>query len=69
LNPKSRNMAASVKACLQNNARESGRAFAELLQLYAMERFLYRLSQSNYADKFVLKGALLFPNCKHSFFH
>ena len=35
-----RNMAASVKARLQNTARESGKAFAELLQLYVMERFL-----------------------------
>lgn len=25
-----------------------------------MERFLYRLSKSKYANKFVLKGALLF---------
>ena len=54
------NIAASVKARLQNIARESGNTFAELLQLYVMERFLYRLSQSDYADKFVLKGALLF---------
>jgi hypothetical protein len=54
------NMAESVKARLQNTARESGKPFAELLQLYVMERFLYRLSQSDYAEKFVLKGALLF---------
>lgn len=56
----SKNIAASVKARLQNIAREGGNTFAELLQLYVMERFLYRLSQSNYADTFVLKGALLF---------
>ena len=56
----SRNIAASVKARLQNIARESGNVFAELLQLYVMERFLYRLSQSDYVDMFVLKGALLF---------
>lgn len=56
----SRNIAASVKARLQNIAREGGNTFAELLQLYVMERFLYRLSQSDYADRFILKGALLF---------
>lgn len=54
------NVAASVKARLQNKARESGRVYNELLQLYAMERFLYRLSKSAHSDKFVLKGALLF---------
>jgi len=54
------NVAASVKARLLNRARETGAIYGELLQLYAMERFLYRLSQSDYADQFVLKGALLF---------
>ena len=54
------NLAASVKARLLNRARETDTAFSELLQLYAMERFLYRLSQSEYANQFVLKGALLF---------
>ncbi|MCK4564039.1 MAG: hypothetical protein KAU94_05145 [Verrucomicrobia bacterium] len=54
------NIAASVKARLQNIAREGGNTFAELLQLYVMERFLYRLSKSDYADTFILKGALLF---------
>ena len=61
------NMAASVKARLHNTARESGQAFAELLQLYTMERFLYRLSQSDHADKFVLKGALLFMVWKSAY--
>ena len=31
----------------------------ELLQYYAMERFLLRMSKSGHADSFVLKGALL----------
>ena len=30
------------------------------MQYYGMERFLYRFSKSKYADKFILKGALLF---------
>jgi hypothetical protein len=55
-----KNMEASVRALLQNKARETNRPFAEILQYYGMERFLYRFSRSKYADKFVLKGALLF---------
>jgi len=55
-----KNIAASVHQRLLNKARESKRTFNELLQYFAMERFLYRLSKSPYADKFVLKGALMF---------
>jgi len=54
------NLGASVRALLQNKAKETNRPFAEVLQYYGIERFLYRFSQSEYADKFVLKGALLF---------
>jgi len=54
------NIAASVHARLRNVARERGRPFDELLQYYVMERFLYRLSRSVHADKFILKGALMF---------
>ena len=55
-----KNIEASVKALLQNKARETNRPFAEVLQYYGMERFLYRFSRSKYTDRFVLKGALLF---------
>ena len=55
-----KNIEASVKAQLQNKAKEANRPFAEILRYYGMERFLYRFSKSKYADKFVLKGALLF---------
>ena len=54
------NMPASIRARLQNKAKETNRPFAEVLQYYGIERFLYRFSQSKYADKFILKGALLF---------
>lgn len=54
------NLGASVRARLQNKAKETNRPFAEVLQYYGIERFLYRFSQSEFADKFVLKGALLF---------
>lgn len=53
------NIAASVHARLMNLARTEGRSFNDLLQFYAMERFLYRLSRSAHAAKFILKGALL----------
>jgi len=57
---KNKNIEASVRARLQNKAKEMNRPFAEVLQYYGMERFLYRFSLSGYADKFILKGALLF---------
>jgi len=56
----SRNVAASVHQRLKNVARETDRPFDEVLQYFAMERFLHRLSISKHADSFVLKGALLF---------
>lgn len=48
------NIAASVRQRLLNKARETGRPFSELLQYFAMERFLYRLSKSAHADKFIV---------------
>ena len=53
------NIAASVHQRLLNMARASSRPFNELLQHYAIERFLYRLSNTGHADQFVLKGALM----------
>jgi len=57
---KPKNIAASVRQRLFNIAKSSDRPFQEVLQYYAMERFLYRLTQSPHADRFVLKGALMF---------
>jgi len=54
-----KDIAASVRQRLLNRAKETDRPFNELLQYYAMERFLYRLSKSRYSDNFVLKGALM----------
>lgn len=54
-----KNIAASVRQRLLNRARRDQRPFAELLQYYGMERFLYRLSQSTHAQRFILKGALM----------
>lgn len=55
-----RDIPASVRGQLKNLARKSGRPLQELMQYFVMERFLFRLSQSEYADRFVLKGALMF---------
>lgn len=54
-----KNLQASVQARLQNHARASKRPFQELLQYYAMERFLYRLSKTPHRVRFLLKGALM----------
>jgi predicted nucleotidyltransferase component of viral defense system len=53
------NLAASVHRRLLNEARASGRPFNEVLQHYAMGRFIARLARSRHADRFVLKGGLL----------
>lgn len=53
-------LAASVHQRLLNRSRKYAEDFNLLLVRYAIERFLYRLSQSPYADRFILKGALLF---------
>ena len=58
--PASKNVAASVHQRLLNVARETGKPFIEVLQYFAMERLLYRLSCSGHKDSFVLKGALPF---------
>jgi predicted nucleotidyltransferase component of viral defense system len=57
---KIKDLPASIHERLLQQARVSGRPLNELLQYYAIERFLYRLSCSRYAGQFVLKGALLF---------
>lgn len=53
------NIPASARQRLLNRAKIDRRPFNELLQYYAMERFLYRLSKSAHADRFILKGALM----------
>jgi hypothetical protein len=53
------NVVASVLARLRNHSKSSGAPFQQVLQQYAMERFLYRISKSKYAQSVILKGALL----------
>lgn len=54
------NTAASIHQRILNKAASEHRPFNELLQYYAMERFLYRLGESPHCIHFVLKGALVF---------
>ena len=53
------NLAASIHRRLLNEARAGGRPFNELLQHYAMRRFMERLARSQHAERFILKGGLL----------
>ncbi|MCP1469329.1 putative nucleotidyltransferase component of viral defense system [Sphingobium sp. OAS761] len=53
------NLAKSVKDRLLNISRREGRAFDVLLVRFALERLLYRLSVSEYRERFVLKGGML----------
>jgi len=53
------NVSASVRQQLLNRSKADNRPFNELLQYYAMERFLYRLSMSDHAQHYILKGALM----------
>ena len=55
-----KNVAHSVRQRLLNRAKETGQPNDLVLVRYALERLLYRLSVSAHAERFVLKGALLF---------
>jgi hypothetical protein len=55
-----RDHAASVRARLLNVAKATGTDFNLVLVRFALERLSFRLSTSAHADRFVLKGALLF---------
>lgn len=48
----------SVKARLKNFAVETGHTFQEALVYYGLERTIYRISVSKYAEHFVLKGGI-----------
>lgn len=54
-----RDVGASVRARLLEQARKEQSDFQLLLTRYVLERLLYRLSVSEYHARFVLKGALL----------
>lgn len=51
--------AISVKDRLKNQAVASGKTMQEVLTVYGLERTVYRLSISEYASQFTLKGGIL----------
>ncbi len=53
-------IAASVRQKLLNLSLQRGETFEQIAVTYAHERMLYRLSLLKCADRFVLKGAVLF---------
>ena len=55
-----RNVQASIRQRLKNQARSRGEDMLYILSRYAIERLLYRIGRSEYANQFVVKGALLF---------
>jgi predicted nucleotidyltransferase component of viral defense system len=54
------NPAASIRARLLTLSKVEGVQFEYILLRYALERFLYRLGVSKYANQFILKGAAVF---------
>lgn len=50
--------AESVKAKLKNQAHKRGHMLQEELTAYGLERTIYRISISEYVDKFTLKGGI-----------
>ena len=51
--------AMSLKAKIRNLAKEKDISAQVILQNYMFERFLERLSKSNYKNNFILKGGML----------
>lgn len=52
------NKSKSVLDRLRNQSKETGLTFQIILQLFAQEEFLRKLSQSKYAKNFILKGGM-----------
>ena len=56
---RTRDVGASVRSRLLNLARDRGQPFDLVITRYALERLLYRLSESAHRNRFALKGAML----------
>ena len=50
--------AISIKDRLKNQAAAKGKTLQEALTIYGMERAIYRLSVSEYVERFTLKGGI-----------
>ena len=58
----SNNVAASIRARLLNIAKSQGVDFQQVLVRFALERILYRLSQSQHSDRFFAERcAAIYP--------
>jgi len=55
-----RNLAVSVRMRLLTLSKERGMVYNQALVRYALEGLLLRLSLSRHADRFILKGAMLY---------
>jgi hypothetical protein len=55
-----RDLAASVRQRLYDLAKRRGEDLQLVTTRFALERFLYRLSCTRHAERFILKGAMLF---------
>ena len=53
------NNAMQLKALIKKMAKEKNIAAQLVLQNYMLERFLERVSLSDYKDKYIIKGGLL----------
>src|SRR5262245_36243512 len=54
-----KNIGASIRTRLLTLSKQRNQQFQMMLTRYALERLLYRLSQTKYRERFVLKGAML----------
>ena len=59
MSPEVRNLQQSIRQRLLNLSQQRNEDFQFCLTRYALERFLYRLSESRHVERFVLKGAFL----------
>ena len=50
--------AISIKDKLKNLSQTIGKTMQETLTIYGLERTIYRISISKYADYFILKGGI-----------
>jgi predicted nucleotidyltransferase component of viral defense system len=57
--PRIKNIGASIRPRLLNLAKQRRQPFQLILNYFVLERLLYRLSQTKYRHRFILKGAIL----------
>lgn len=55
-----KNPAASIRVRLLAHSKQHGDVYQRVLTRYAIERLLFRLSQTEAVERYVLKGAMLF---------